>query len=315
MEERKVVIGGVSYSVHFPPSSKLSPLSPPPPLIFVIHGRTQSLERYDFLCSRLCCEVGAITVSFDAGNHGSRLIDPLRNLAWTETLKTSPASFFHLPNEPSPSSSSSSETPVGSPPPPLISNPTHAIDMYSQMLEVHHLVSLAMTFLPSYGISFSSASIVGVSQGAHASLLAFTHNPSLSYCVSIMGAGDYISLMKIRYEKLRQRFLSNPTPSTPPSFRDVFPESLEEVCLQKDIIHNLESLALSSTRDLLLLHGADDDLVPTHLSHDLVRRGQENGVSISLQVYEGVGHSLAQKMVDDSVQYFATRLRGNGEKL
>jgi predicted esterase len=265
--------------------------APPRPLILCMHGRTGSHRDHVDFWQRLAVACGGVVAAFDLPNHGVGQLDPVHNFGWTER---------RAPSISSPPPAATAETPITTT---ALTNPHHAMDMYSQMVAAHQIIALAIDLLPTFGVHFEQVAVVGISQGGHAALLAFTHQPRIDICLNIIGAGDYIGLMD-------HRLASTTTwPAPPPDPAVLVPPALRSLCARLDPLHNLAAL-LAPGRVLHILHGDADPLVPITLNRKLLAALDAAAPSHAchLHVYPGVGHRVTEAMMADAIQYLQAAL-------
>ncbi|KAI9209492.1 uncharacterized protein BJ171DRAFT_487171 [Polychytrium aggregatum] len=257
---------------------------------FFAHGRKSSPNKYFKFCMRLCqdpfgsnnshsAESGrqsgnhhVIAVAVEQRNHGSRLLSDLQNESWKA------------------------------------GNDRHCYDMwaiqYGTACDLSYLIDVLPFFLPPETGAIWRWIVVGVSLGGHSTLLAMAKDERIKIGISIIGCGDYSSLMNYRAKR-----------------QPVFVESLR----RHDPVH----LPLQfKGRSLLLLHGGDDKLVPSSCSQGFVqelrskvytRAGpQEEGVAVLADdaatgrlkwiVEPGVGHTCSPFMEEQSQQWLWSSL-------
>jgi len=250
-------LGGTRFEIHLPASP-----TPNVALVFVLHGRMGSRAKVRNICMALVsrpsppsCSV--VAVSFDAPNHGDVVLNAERNLTLVE------------------------------------GNPTHPLDMYSQMCAAAQVVSLGLDLLPALlNVNVACSCVAGVSQGGHAALLCFTHEPRLGCCVAWIGTGNYHELMLGRVTN-----------------RDAqYPAFLERVVVARDPASNQDKLA---NRHLCLINGSHDDLVSAALNHELVNALQPKYATPARLAFHlhPVGHTVTPEMVEQGVQFIHAYLR------
>ena len=114
--------------------------------------------------------------------------------------------------------------------------------------------------------------------------------------VSIIGCGDYRRLMTDRIQKTAQEFLPNPPLSS------FFLDFLKS----KDPIHRISNLV---QKDVLLLSGGRDELVPSECNADFVQKMVDAPRDTSSRFLEIVdpeaGHTVSPLMRQETKSWFA----------
>jgi pimeloyl-ACP methyl ester carboxylesterase len=172
--------------------------------IFMLHGRQSSVEdfirRDSDLIESLVTEKHCVLL-FDQRNHGPRLVNEVHN----QGKKT---------------------------------NPHHPLDMYAIQYgtakDVQFLIDTIPLFLP-----IKRWGVFGFSLGGHATFLSLAHEARLVCGVSVVGCGDYCSLMKSRGIELSSEML--------------------HLLKATDPIHRMEEMAQKHTS---AIYGGKDTLVP-----------------------------------------------------
>ena len=138
------------------------------PIVFVAHGRGGDHSGNEGLCRSLQ-KRGFTALSIEQRNHGKRTLSPIANAAWG------------LPDK--------------------LDNPSHAVDMYSQVVGTAHDCSMLIDALPAKYPELSMANGIGccgISQGGHFALSLLVNEPRIDVAVALIGAGDYEQNMKVR---------------------------------------------------------------------------------------------------------------------
>lgn len=255
---------------------------------------------------------GLIAVSFDARNHGTRLVDPVANEAWRQ------------------------------------GNLRHAIDMYSCYQGTAADTSLLLTHLPSYTfpetkLPITSNIVYGISLGGHASWHCVTQDPRIGAAVVVIGTPDYTALMRQRAEKSK---LKSWTDSDPKG--EAFVGSVDFPPALVDAVNGSDPAAVLSLRDslvgsggpavkarmrrlfkgklagkkLILLSGGADKLVPYKVGEPFLNYLKEavgqggffadGDCSIDDLVFPGVGHELTPEMASKAQEWLFRYLEGTG---
>ncbi|KAJ8328773.1 hypothetical protein QVD99_004520 [Batrachochytrium dendrobatidis] len=209
-------------------------------VLFLLHGRKEPIKRYVEHAKTLvnamtkqdnARSLGLVVVLFEQRNHGSRLVSAVANESWST------------------------------------GNPTHATDMWSIQYGTAKDVSFLMDVLPmhlSATMSVHRWGVAGVSLGGHSTLLAAVHEPRLDVAVSIIGCGDYASLMVPRAQASG---LSISAESC-----ECFPSSLVQILTRLDPVNNVHKL---DNQKLLILGGGLDAMVPPSANKMFIDRVRE----------------------------------------
>lgn len=250
-------IGGISVAVFGDLES-----GKPKSGIFLLHGRMQKREiMYEFardIKEQVSTGVqDALVFLINHRNHGDRKVDLTANKGWDQ------------------------------------GNQTHAFDMYAIQMGTAADVSFLIKMIPIATKKVISLwSVVGFSMGAHSTLLAMSHEPMISFGVSIAGCGDYKTLIMERASHLG---LSMP----PDSYEYISHELLEFIKANDSI--NLADRFYG--KKLLMIQGEKDQCVPSG-SNTIFLEALESAAPESCQLYiaPGTGHELTlpicQKVID-----------------
>ena len=137
------------------------------PIVFVAHGRGGDHSGNEGLCRSLQ-KRGFTALSIEQRNHGKRTLSPIANAAWG------------LPDK--------------------LDNPSHAVDMYSQVVGTAQDCSMLIDALPAKYPELSMANGIGccgISQGGHFALSLLVNEPRIDVAVALIGAGDYEQNMQV----------------------------------------------------------------------------------------------------------------------
>jgi len=257
---------------------------PKVPVVFVLHKRMGQREDIKEIAESVA-ERGALAVYWDAPNHGARQVSEQANTHW------------------------------------LQGNLHSAVDMYSQMMATMQEISLLLDFLaPKISVQFEQAAVLGFSQGGHAALLAFTHEPRLNVCISVLSAGDYTLNMAKRFEYFNHVAAKRKSPRLP-SFQQLFPDAFAKTIQRLDPISNTTQLA-RGYRPLLMLNGEADKLVPYECNASLFRELKalypaeaEAEGRLSHKLYHGVKHDITDEMLSESFAFLEKWLLAPSAKL
>ena len=131
--------------------------------VFLLHGRTSKRHDLKSIAQGIVKRGSHIVVfSIDQRNHGSRLVDKLRNETWSN------------------------------------GNPTHHLDMWSIQLGTMKDVEFLIEMFPLYGYALKEWGVCGISLGGHVSLLLAGYCDKIKYCVSVIGSLDFMTLINGR---------------------------------------------------------------------------------------------------------------------
>ena len=212
------------------------------PAIFILHGRQMSSDIFLAKYPDFCqslVQSNFTLVLFDLRNHGTRLLDEKQN-------KQS-------------------------------NNENHALDMYvneyGTMLDLVHLCNV----IPIYH-NIKIHGIIGYSMGAHITLMSITRF-QFPVAVSVVGCGDYKSLMKYRGHELSEKLL--------------------ELIGRIDPINNTPKFKETK---LLMVFGSNDKLVPRDCNLKFEAKLAEIGNLNSRSVE--AGHEFSQEMQQITLAWF-----------
>ncbi|KAI9887169.1 MAG: hypothetical protein M1823_000996 [Watsoniomyces obsoletus] len=263
--------------------------------------------------------LGLIAVSFDARNHGTRMVKALSNEDWRG------------------------------------GNLTHAQDLFSIIHGTAMDVSLLLEHLPSYifGRSYRREIIdnivMGISLGAHAAWHCAVHEPEIRAAVIALGCPDYTRLMTYRAAKSQLNTFTSAQASGE-SFigSSSFPPGLEKAVRSKDPVglllngdtsefwdglqsigspvHKWRSEMVTmhlGGKDLFILSGERDKLVPYACSAPFLKTLRSKvGMAIDKthvtlkdftdKVYPETGHAMTREMVNDALEFIRLAMAGMG---
>ncbi|KAJ3323825.1 hypothetical protein HDV06_001195 [Boothiomyces sp. JEL0866] len=249
MEELKIVVGGIPVSFYSIPSK---PASSEPLGIFFLHGRLWTSESTVKRWEKYLLEVldsfpdKVYLIAFDQRNHGERMANEIHNQGKEE-------------------------------------NPNHALDMFAIQYGTAKDVSYLIDCIPLF-VDIQKWWVFGFSLGGHATLLSLTVDERLQLGISIVGCGDYATLMKMR-----------DLPVSP---------ALQNLLNQRDPINNIDRLA---GRRLLCLNGGADNLVQAAANNEFAKLLE--GDSFSYVVDPDAKHELSALMKAKIKDFFVSNYK------
>jgi len=254
MEGKIDSIGGIEYTT-FGELDKREAKT----FIFVLHGRGGKREDVFYFCKDLAKIKNVVAVTFDHRNHGKRVIDPLQNAN-------------------------------------LSLNPNHVTDMYAMQLGSARDVTFLVDILPiKYNLTHASKfGVVGISLGAHSSLLVMAHDIRISFCVSMIGCGDYKSLMQKRQGVDMEKH---------------FPTALQNLVASNDPVNNI---AAFTNKHIFLAQGSEDKLVPAECNKEFYELVKEVAKDVIFKCYPH-GHVVPPEMVKDVIEWIIARVAGSSK--
>ncbi|KAG0700565.1 Alpha/Beta hydrolase protein [Suillus ampliporus] len=208
-----------------------------------------------------------IVIAFDHRNHGSRLVNIMRNAQWSKD--------------------------------PMMNNDQHAVDLYAIQTGSAQDVSFLIDHLPSVLYPSNERTIVewgmgGISVGGHSTWIALSREPRLKIGIPIIGCPDYTKMMS-------QRAAFAGVPFEPP----YFPDSLKTYVDANDPA-NLPYRAKDRSnpylgRKILVLAGEMDPLVPWETVSEFAENLEvgEEGMK-RIVVEDGAGHEPTPKMQQEA---------------
>jgi dienelactone hydrolase len=227
------------------------------PVVFVTHGRGGHVEHVFPWCRELAA-MGMLAVAVEQRNHGKRIADAAQNGGW---------------------------------------GPTHAADLYGNMVGTARDISLLIDLLPARaGIRMKRVAMTGGSMGGHVTLLAMAADPRIGVGAPLIGGGDYRQLMA-------QRARTNGVPDA--DVAQFFPPALETVVQRCDPITNAGRFA---DRPLLLINGDADSLVPVECNKEFYAACSphyRHPERLRLSIYAGVGHQIVPEMWAEAKAWMA----------
>ncbi|KAJ3206340.1 hypothetical protein HK099_000570, partial [Clydaea vesicula] len=223
--------------------------------IFFAHGRLQTTKDYISLINDFIASTRKL--AFDQRNHGDRLVDDLHNKTWKE------------------------------------GNINHAFDMWSVQFGTAKDISYLIDVFPAYaGIKISDWGCFGVSLGGHTTLLTMAHEPRIKVGVSIIGCGDYVSLLTSR--ALNQK--------------EIFPKDDLRHNLFLDLLAKNDPINLTDRlkrRPLLCCNGLLDKLVPISDNENFfTRMKEENSEKFQVFVDADAKHEVSNLMKLKTIEWF-----------
>ncbi|KAG1836211.1 Alpha/Beta hydrolase protein [Suillus subalutaceus] len=288
--KQTLLVGGLLVDVYSHPTSRPSSTDPIHALFF-LHGRFGSAQE--------SYVVNIIKAIFDESygpgigwgergrkilsplplNHGSRLVDQKRNLAWSED--------------------------------PAKNNDQHAVDMYTIQTGTAEDVSFIIDHLPSFLYpsgerTIAEWGICGVSLGGHSTWIALSREPRLTLGIPIIGCPDYTKLIS-------QRARSSGIPFSPPYFPDSFKTYIETHDPAQLPYRAKDTSNPFLGKKVLVLSGKEDKLVPWVASAEFVDGLEvgEGGVK-RVVVEEGAGHECTSGMRKEAGLFVRKWLSGAG---
>ncbi|TFK47756.1 hypothetical protein OE88DRAFT_1635843 [Heliocybe sulcata] len=286
-------IGGLVVNVYEEPVVRSSSLDPV--VLFFLHGRLGSANELEQAVKPVLQGIGAkrdansalrplIVVTFDQRNHGTRLVDPKANEAWSRENGDN-------------------------------HNERHAIDMYSIQTGTAGDVSFLIDFLPAYIFPHGERTVMawavaGISLGGHATWIALKNDKRLSTGIPIIGCPDYLALM-------RNRAVLTSTPFEPPQV----PATLLRLIQSQDPASTAYTASSPAEnpyygKKILVLSGQEDKLVPWTASNKFVGAlvvGESGKKEVFLQ--PGAGHECTKEMLGKMVEFLAAEVLAQGSKL
>ncbi|KAG2105169.1 Alpha/Beta hydrolase protein [Suillus cothurnatus] len=291
--KQTLLVGGLLVDVYSHPTSSTSSTDPIHALFF-LHGRSESAQEAHLVDtvkvifnesygsgSGVSGEMkkDLIVVAFDHRNHGTRLIDQKRNLAWSED--------------------------------PAENNDQHAIDMYTIQTGTAEDVSFLIDHLPSFLYPLGERTIVewgigGTSLGGHSTWIALSREPRLTLGIPIIGCPDYTKLISKRAKSSR-------IPFAPPYFPTSFKTYIETHDPAKLPYRVKDASNPFFGKKVLVLSGKEDRLVPWVASAEFVEGLEvgEGGVK-RVVVEEGAGHECTNGMRREAGLFVRKWLGGAG---
>ncbi|TPX72187.1 hypothetical protein SpCBS45565_g00422 [Spizellomyces sp. 'palustris'] len=256
-------VGGLP--LHILGLSTIPPSPKPIQVVFFAHGRLNTAEASRPICQDIYSHLppSTLMVTFDQRNHGHRIIHPLANESWKK------------------------------------GNDNHAIDMWAIQYGTARDVSYLMDILPAFlGRDVEAWGMCGVSLGGHATLLALANDPRLQTGVSIIGCGDYLTLMTHRSQK------STPQIPLPPASERYINSQLVSVLQAHDPIHRAHAFR---DKALLLLNGGSDKLVPASCNEAFISQlgAVMDPERFDVVVEDGVKHAVTETMKERCGQWLA----------
>ncbi|KXS17749.1 alpha/beta-hydrolase [Gonapodya prolifera JEL478] len=271
--ETEVQVGGLAVTVYGLPEVRKQP---PRHLVAVIvlHGRLQNRDAVRFLCQKLVApnskEIAFLAVAFDQRNHGTRLLDNVKNGDWRA------------------------------------GNDSHAIDMFSIQYGTTCDASFLIDTLPAFlGLDIASWGIMGVSLGGHASFLSIVKDSRISAAVPIVGCADYESLMTSRAANLKPAHI----PKVPTAATFKTPQFLG-MLRALDPVHNVDKLRGRDgrPRPVAWIVGGKDRLVPWKASEKWLSQAKElysgqDADRLTFHIETEAGHEVTPNMADIGTKF------------
>lgn len=150
----------------------------------------------------------------------------------------------------------------------------------------------------------------GISLGGHATLLAMANDARISVGVSIIGCGDYLSLMTHRASNMK------PPVPLPPASQEFLNDQLLALLSTHDPVNKPH---MFKNRPLLLLNGGSDRLVPAACNQAFVDKlskiyGEEARDKFEVIVEEGVKHEVTDSMKAKCAEWIGRWLAEGGSE-
>ncbi|EEP82098.1 predicted protein [Uncinocarpus reesii 1704] len=327
------VIGGILCAVYG--LEELPPHGKHVSCLYVLHARGNAMQSMEGIAATAVADwngrlrtgkvatsqqdQGLIAVCFDQRNHGTRLVDKLRNDSWRQ------------------------------------GNPNHAQDMFSVFNGTARDVSQIIDTIGSYVFPKADRHIVynlvlGVSLGAHAAWHCLLHEPRIQAAVIIIGCPDYASLMadRARLSKLASWKDGHPPGSQFLGSED-FPQNLVDLVRTWDpaglLLSYMNEPSLDSPirnrpvhdptdaeqqalkpimrrclggKRILNIAGGSDKLVPysrgepflSWLKRAIAPHGwfADGKTSLEDVIFEGAGHEVTPAMVTEAIRFVGETL-------
>ncbi|QRV81961.1 hypothetical protein RhiJN_09976 [Ceratobasidium sp. AG-Ba] len=213
-----------------------------------------------------------LVVILDQRNHGDRVVDPKRNLGWSDDRRAKTTADGKLDIQ-------------------SLDNLSHLHDMYSLYTGTVNDVSFLVAHLQPLLFPYDEQKIdkwmvMGISLGGHAAWHIGAHDPRISLLIPVVGSPSYLTLLNNRAAGLG---LPLESPYLPNS-------------LKKEIERATPKVEDFRGKDVLVLSGAEDKLVAFKESgsEKFVQQLQEAGVCQALQVWvqPGIGHACTDEMME-----------------
>jgi sulfonate transport system substrate-binding protein len=261
-----IVVGGISvYAIR---ADATQPSPQPLRALFLLHGRTGSLANVLRNASELArrarsLHVPLIVLIVEQRNHGQRMLDSQLN---------GPMSGDGL-------------------------------EMFANLVGTAHDASFVIDVLPTKlaarGERISHWGVVGISMGGHSSLVLAARDARLNVAVSLIGCGDYASLLADRLATQRQLTMRGDTLDE--RIRSVIGGDLFDLIAQQGALSRVA--ALQRTK-LLLVGASGDPLVSPRFNErflDALRAAQHPSVTVhNFDVNE---HTVSPAMWNDATEW------------
>ncbi len=160
--------------------------------------------------------------------------------------------------------------------------------LYSLILGTARDMSLLIDCLPArLGIAADRVGVTGVSLGGHVTQLVMALDPRVTVGASLIGSGDFRSLMELRAVKYG---------IAAEQFAAFYSPALDALVQRYDPINHADRFA---DRPLLLLNGASDDLVQAECNQRFeaaLRPYYTHPDRLRLSVYPDVAHATPREM-------------------
>ncbi|KAI9221399.1 Alpha/Beta hydrolase protein [Blastocladiella britannica] len=279
VQVRAMDVGGIALTVYVPAAIAAATAPVPTRVVFCLHGRQGSQRDMAPVARALATLASAtlpiVAVTFDQRNHGGRMVREDANNGW--------------PTDPARDDG----------------NQMFAFDMYSIQQGTATDVSFLVDHLPAR-LGFDTFAdptewgVIGFSLGGHASLLAVTGDERISAAVSIVGCGDYETLMTDRHAGVLKRY---PTSKIAP-LALAMPPQLLKLVRRIDPVHRIPTAHRPKIR---MLFGGDDTLVPASASAKFIDAvtAAYSGCPDRFRAssFPGVGHGCSREMAEAALEW------------
>ena len=171
-----------------------------------------------------------------------------------------------------------------------------AVDMYGVIVGTAMDATLLADLVPaSLGIGKGRLGIAGTSLGGHVAHMALGLSDRFDAAVNIIGSGNYAQLMRLRAPRINIE---------ESAFADFYPPELDAMVRRMDPISHPERF---SDRPLLMLNGADDDLVQPECNRHFFEAALPHYAHperLRLVEIPGVKHETTPAMWDMTREWF-----------
>ncbi|KAM0333373.1 hypothetical protein ACHAQA_002034 [Verticillium albo-atrum] len=265
---------------------------------------------------------GLVAVVFDQRNHGGRLVEERANNAWKKGNATHAIDMAGAITG-------------------MVSDTTGLIDLVDGYVG-HELGRIKGE---EWDAEIDQHLLLGVSLGGHSAWQALFNEPRIKAAVVIIGCPDFMALMTNRAKNAQlASYTADDKGASFLGSKD-FPKDLVRACSKHDpkaILFGTGTIPKKPSQEeqqrlkpllddrikgkkFLVCSGGDDKLVPYSQSkrfleflENATQSWYKNGgVVLENKVYEGIGHSFSEGMVEDAVRFLldeVTSASGRGRK-